>query len=235
MKAPDDLVFLFDVDNTLLDNDRVIDDLRNHLEREFGRQNRDRYWEIFEALRAELGYADYLGALQRYRLEAIHDPKLLLMSSFLVDYPFANRLYPGSLAVVDHLHRWGPTVILSDGDVVFQPRKVLRSGLWQAVEGRVLIYIHKERMLDEVEQRYPARHYVMVDDKLRILAAMKDLWGGRLTTVFPRQGHYALDPKNIAVYPPADITVERIGDLVSYDLSALLGAAEAGSADSEER
>jgi FMN phosphatase YigB (HAD superfamily) len=235
MKAPDDVVFLFDVDNTLLDNDRVIDDLRNHLEREFGRQNRDRYWEIFEALRAELGYADYLGALQRYRLEAIHDPKLLLMSSFLVDYPFANRLYPGSLAVVDHLHRWGPTVILSDGDVVFQPRKVLRSGLWQAVEGRVLIYIHKERMLDEVEQRYPARHYVMVDDKLRILAAMKDLWGGRLTTVFPRQGHYALDPKNIAVYPPADITVERIGDLVSYDLSALLGAAEAGSADSEER
>ena len=235
MKAPDDVVFLFDVDNTLLDNDRVIDDLRNHLEREFGRQNRDRYWEIFEALRAELGYADYLGALQRYRLEAIHDPKLLLMSSFLVDYPFANRLYPGSLAVVDHLHRWGPTVILSDGDVVFQPRKVLRSGLWQAVEGRVLIYIHKERMLDEVEQRYPARHYVMVDDKLRILAAMKDLWGGRLTTVFPRQGHYALDPKNIAVYPPADITVERIGDLVSYDLSALLGAAEAGCADSEER
>ena len=235
MKAPDDVVFLFDVDNTLLDNDRVIDDLRNHLEREFGRQNRDRYWEIFEALRAELGYADYLGALQRYRLEAIHDPKLLLMSSFLVDYPFANRLYPGSLAVVDHLHRWGPTVILSDGDVVFQPRKVLRSGLWQAVEGRVLIYIHKERMLDEVEQRYPARHYVMVDDKLRILAAMKDLWGGRLTTVFPRQGHYALDPKNIAVYPPADITVERIGNLVSYDLSALLGAAEAGSADSEER
>ena len=235
MKAPDDVVFLFDVDNTLLDNDRVIDDLRNHLEREFGRQNRDRYWEIFEALRAELGYADYLGALQRYRLEAIHDPKLLLMSSFLVDYPFANRLYPGSLAVVDHLHRWGPTVILSDGDVVFQPRKVLRSGLWQAVEGRVLIYIHKERMLDEVEQRYPARHYVMVDDKLRILAAMKDLCGGRLTTVFPRQGHYALDPKNIAVYPPADITVERIGDLVSYDLSALLGAAEAGSADSEER
>src|SRR5512135_3561650 len=197
MKATDDVVFLLDCDNTLLDNDRVIDDLRNHLEREFGRQNRDRYWEIFEALRAELGYADYLGALQRYRLEAIHDPKLLLMSSFLVDYPFANRLYPGSLAVVDHLHRWGPTVILSDGDVVFQPRKVLRSGLWQAVEGRVLIYIHKEQMLDDVEQRYPARHYVMMDDKLRILAAMKRLLGDRLTTIWPRQGHYALDPKAV--------------------------------------
>jgi FMN phosphatase YigB (HAD superfamily) len=234
MTAPADVVFLLDCDNTLLDNDRVIDDLRNHLEREFGRENRDRYWEIFEVLRAELGYADYLGALQRYRLEAIHDPKLLLMSSFLVDYPFANRLYPGSLEVVDHLHRWGPTVILSDGDVVFQPRKVQRSGLWQAVQGRVLIYIHKERMLEDVEQRYPARHYVIVDDKLRILAAMKKIWRDRLTTVFPRQGHYALDPNNLAAYPPADITVERIGDLVNYDLSALLGAAKAGCAESEE-
>ena len=230
MTAPADVVFLLDCDNTLLDNDRVIDDLRNHLEREFGRENRDRYWEIFEVLRAELGYADYLGALQLYRLEAIHDPKLLLMSSFLVDYPFANRLYPGSLEVVDHLHRWGPTVILSDGDVVFQPRKVQRSGLWQAVQGRVLIYIHKERMLEDVEQRYPARHYVIVDDKLRILAAMKKIWRDRLTTVFPRQGHYALDPNNLAAYPPADITVERIGDLVNYDLSALLGAAKAGHA-----
>jgi FMN phosphatase YigB (HAD superfamily) len=231
MTAIADVVFLLDVDNTLLDNDRVIDDLRNHLEREFGPENRDRYLAIFEELRAELGYADYLGALQRYRLKAIHDPKLLMMSSFLVDYPFANRLYPGSLDVLEHLRPWGPTVILSDGDVVFQPRKVQRSGLWEAVEGRVLIYIHKERMLDDVEQRYPARHYVMVDDKLRILAAMKKNQGNRLTTVFPRQGHYALDPNNIAAYPPADITVERIGDLVNYDLSALLGAAKAGRAE----
>jgi FMN phosphatase YigB (HAD superfamily) len=234
MKVLDDVVFLLDCDNTLLDNDHIIDDLRKHLEREFGHENRDRYWEIFEALRAELGYADYLGALQRYRLEAIHDPKLLLMSSFLVDYPFANRLYPHSLDLLDHLHPWGPTVILSDGDVVFQPRKVQRSGLWQAVQGRVLIYIHKERMLDDVEQRYPARHYVMVDDKLRILAAMKKIWRDRLMTVFPRQGHYALDPNNLAAYPPADITIERIGDLVNYDLSALIGAAKAGCAESEE-
>jgi FMN phosphatase YigB (HAD superfamily) len=214
MTALADVVFLLDVDNTLLDNDRVIDDLRNHLEHEFGPENRDRYWAIFEQLRAELGYADYLGALQLYRVEAIHDPKLLMMSSFLVDYPFAHRLYPGSLDVLEHLHSWGPTVILSDGDVVFQPRKVQRSGLWEAVEGRVLIYIHKEQMLDDVEQRYPARHYVMVDDKLRILAAMKKTWRDRLTTVFPRQGHYAFDPNNLAAYPPADITVERIGDLV---------------------
>jgi len=224
VKAPDEVVFLLDCDNTLLDNDQIIDDLRTHLEREFGHDNRDRYWEIFEALRAELGYADYLGALQRYRLGALNDPRLLQMSAFLVDYPFANRLYPGSLDVLEYLRPWGPTVILSDGDVVFQPRKVQRSGLWEAVEGRVLIYIHKEQMLDDVERRYPARHYVMMDDKLRILAAMKKLQGDRLTTIFTRQGHYALDPKNLAAYPPADITVERIGDLVSYDLSALLGA-----------
>jgi FMN phosphatase YigB (HAD superfamily) len=227
MKSPSDVVFLFDVDNTLLDNDRVQDDLRNHLESEFGTESRDRYWAIFEELRAELGYADYLGALQRYRLEDLCDPRLLMMSSFLVDYPFANRLYPGSLDALKHVRSWGPTVILSDGDVVFQPRKVQRSGLWEAVEGHVLIYIHKEQMLDDVECRYPTRHYVMVDDKLRILTAMKKIWGSRLTTVFPRQGHYALDRKNIATYPPADITVERIGDLVNYDLPVLLGAAKA--------
>jgi FMN phosphatase YigB (HAD superfamily) len=203
-------------------------DLRNHLEREFGAASRDRYWAIFEALRTELGYADYLGALQRYRLGALNDPRLLQMSAFLVDYPFADRLYPDALAVIEHLRHWGPTVILSDGDVVFQPRKVQRSGLWQAVEERVLIYIHKERMLDDVERRYPARHYVMVDDKLRILAAMKRILGDRLTTVFPRQGHYALDPKNIAAYPPADITVECIGDLINYDPQILLRAALAG-------
>ena len=186
-------------------------------------RRRDRYWAIFEQLRTELGYADYLGALQRYRLGAMNDTRLLTVSAFLVDYPFANRLYPGSLDAIEHVSRWGLTVILSDGDVVFQPRKIRRSGLWEAVEGRVLIYIHKEQMLDDVRQRYPARHYVMVDDKLRILAAMKKIWGNQLTTVFPRQGHYALDPKIIAACPPADITIERIGDLVDYDLPALLG------------
>jgi FMN phosphatase YigB (HAD superfamily) len=227
MTAPNEVVFLFDVDNTLLNNDRVLDDLLLQIEREFGAARRDRYRAIFEELRAELGYADYLGALQRYRFEATCDPRLLMMSSFLLDYPFANRLYPGSLDVLEHLRPWGPTVILSDGDVVFQPRKVQRSGLWEAVEGRVLIYIHKEQMLDDVEQRYPARHYVMVDDKLRILAAMKKIQRDRLTTVFPRQGHYALDAKAIAAYPAADLTVERIGDLVNYDLAALLGAAQA--------
>jgi len=228
MTAPNEVVFLFDVDNTLLNNDRVLEDLLLHIESEFGAARRERYLAIFEQLRAELGYADYLGALQRYRVEAMSDPRLLMMSSFLLDYPFANRLYPGSLDVLAHLRPWGPTVILSDGDVVFQPRKVQRSGLWEAVEGRVLIYIHKEQMLEDVERRYPARHYVMVDDKLRILAAMKKIQRDRLTTVFPRQGHYALDAKAIAAYPPADITVERIGDLVDYGLPAFLGVAEAG-------
>jgi FMN phosphatase YigB (HAD superfamily) len=221
MTSHDEIVFLFDVDNTLLDNDRVENDLQRHIEREFGAETRDRYFAIFEELRAELGYADYLGALQRYRIEDLCDPRLLLMSSFLVDYPFANRLYPGSLDVLEHVRAWGETVILSDGDVVFQPRKVQRSGLWEAVEGRVLIYIHKEQMLDEVERLYPARHYVMVDDKLRILAAMKRIWGDRLTTVWPLQGHYALDPKTIVTYPPADLTIERIGDLINYDFPAL--------------
>lgn len=227
MPSTEEIVFLFDVDNTLLDNDRVIVDLKEHLERDFGAESRDRYWRIFEELRAELGYADYLGALQRYRLEHLNDPRLLLMSSFLVDYPFAERLYPGALQVIRHLRAWGRTVILSDGDVVFQPRKVQRSGLWEAVENRVLIYIHKEQMLDAVVAHYPAAHYVMVDDKLRILAEMKKIMGNRLTTIFPRQGHYALDPKNIAAYPPADITIERIGELSGYDIAEFLDARKA--------
>jgi FMN phosphatase YigB (HAD superfamily) len=209
-------VFLFDVDNTLLDNDAVQDDLSAHLEEQFGRAHRDRYWAIFEALRTELGYADYLGALQRYRLENLDEPQLLLMSSFLIDYPFANRLYAKALEVLAHCRRFGPTVILSDGDVVFQPRKIRRSGIWDAVEGRVLIYLHKERMLDSVKRRYPASRYVMVDDKLRILTAMKGAWGASLTTIFPRQGHYAHDPKESAAYPAADVTVERIGDLLEW-------------------
>jgi FMN phosphatase YigB (HAD superfamily) len=228
VKPPNDVVFLVDCDNTLLDNDRVQSDLRDHLAREFGPDSRDRYWAIFEELRSELGYADYLGALQRYRLRDMNDPRLLLISSYLVDYPFADRLYEGSLDAIAHLRRLGPAVILSDGDVVFQPRKIQRSGLWDAVEGHVLIYIHKERMLDAVAQRYPARHYVMIDDKLRILAAMKDAWGDRLTTVFARQGHYAFDPGNVAAYPPAELSVDRIGDIVDCDLPAFLGNDDAG-------
>ena len=223
------VVFLLDVDNTLLDNDRVIEDLKDHLTQAFGVERQQRYWAIFEKHREELGYADYLGALQRYRAENPRDPNFLRISYYLLDYPFANRLYPGSLDVIKHLGTWGPTVILSDGDVIFQPRKVQRSGLYEAVEGRVLIYIHKEQELDDVAERYPARHYVLVDDKLRILAAVKKAWGSRVTTVFPRQGHYAHDPKALATYPPADIVIERIGDLLRYDLPALLQICQAGN------
>ena len=235
MTTPDGVVFLLDCDNTLLDNDRVAEDLRDHLVREFGPASRDRYWAILEQLRGELGYVDYLGALQRYRSEDISDTRVLLMSSFLVDYPFASRLYPGALDVIRHLRTWGLTVILSDGDVVFQPRKIQRSGLWAAVEGRVLIYIHKEQMLDPVAARYPARHYVMIDDKLRILAMIKKVWRDRVTTVFPRQGHYAHDRHTLTVYPAADLTVERIGDLVTRDLPAVVGAATAKRLQEDER
>ena len=220
--TPSPIVFLVDVDNTLLDNDRIQNDLKRHLEAEFGAACRDRYWEILEQLFTELGYRDYLGALQRYRVEHPQDIHLLSMSSYLVDYPFANRLYPESLDVLERLRSWGQTVILSDGDVVFQPRKIDRSGIFEAVEGNVLIYIHKEEALDDVERRYPADHYVLVDDKLSILTAVKKAWGARVTTVFPRQGQYSHDRKIIAEYPPADLTVEHIGDLLDYELSALL-------------
>lgn len=228
MALPSPVAFLVDVDNTLLDNDRVQDDLKRHLERGFGVACRDRYWAILEELFATLGYRDYFGALQRFRVEHPHDLHLLSMSSYLVDYPFANRLFPGSLDVLERFRGWGPTVVVSDGDVVFQPRKVERSGIFEAVDGHVLIYIHKESELTDVARRYPARHYVLVDDKPRILAAVKQAWGDRVTTVFPRQGQYARDPVALATYPPADVTVERIGDLLELDLSTLLSAAGAG-------
>ena len=218
------IVFLLDVDNTLLDNDRVAADLRRHLDRAVGHACQRQYWVIFEGLRAELGYADYLGALQRYRIEHPHDHNLLSISSYLVNYPFANRLYPNSLDVVERCNEWGIAVILSDGDVVFQPRKVERSGLFEATQGNVLIFVHKEKQLKEVERRFPADHYVLVDDKIRILTAVKQAWRGRVTTVFPRQGHYASDPTILAAFPEADITLDRIGDLLKYDLYALVSA-----------
>jgi FMN phosphatase YigB (HAD superfamily) len=218
----DDIVFLIDCDNTLMDNDRVQSDLREHMEKEFGAEARDRYWSIYKELFAQLGYADYLGALQRYRIDAMNDPKLLLMAGWLMNYRFADRLYPGALDVIKHLRQWGKVVVLSDGDVVFQPRKVEYSGLWDAVDGNVLIYIHKETMLEQIEVAYPARHYVMIDDKVRILAAMKKGWGDRLTTVFPRQGHYAF-ADDVASFTTPDLTVDGIGDLLNYDLSAFAG------------
>jgi hypothetical protein len=221
MTAQSDLVFLFDIDNTLLDNDHVQRDLEAHLRVEFGEASQKLYWEIFEQLRSELGYADYLGALQRYRKHEMYNPQMLRMSSFLVDYPFAERVYQGAIDAVTHCQKWGKTTILTDGDVVFQPRKIERAGLWNAVDGNVLIYIHKEEELANVEQTFPARHYVLVDDKLRILTAVKKQWGDRVTTVFPRQGHYALDTKAIAQFPPADVTIEAIGELADPGLDTL--------------
>jgi FMN phosphatase YigB (HAD superfamily) len=222
MRQDESIVFLVDVDNTLVNNDRIQDDLKRHIERKFGSEYRDRFWAIQERLFEELGYRDYLGALQRFRVENPYEPHLVTAATFLVDYPFANRLYPGALDVLERFRTWGRTVILSDGDVVFQPRKVERSGIFEAVEGHVLIYIHKEESLDDVVRRYPAEHYVMVDDKLRILSAIKSYWGERVTTVFPRQGQFAHDQQVLASYPAPDVTVERIGSLLELDLPDLL-------------
>ena len=213
--AQTETVFLFDVDNTLLDNDRVTKDLKAFLDKTVGTERSSSYWKIFEELRKELGYADYLGALQRYRINHHFDSNLLAVSTYLVNYPFANRLFPNSLDVVERCAQLGTVVILTDGDVVFQPRKIERSGLYEAFGGNVLIYIHKEEELADIERRYPSKKYVLVDDKLRILSAVKKIWGDRVTTVFPRQGHYALDEEVTNKYPPADITIDRIGDVLA--------------------
>lgn len=213
-----DVVFLLDIDNTLLDNDRFAADLGERLEQDFGAEDRDRYWALYAILREKLGYADYLATLQRFRAGLDDDPDLLQMSGFMLDYPFAERLYPGALTAVAHLRTLGTPVVLSDGDAVFQPRKVQRSGIWEAVQGRVLIYLHKQRMLDAMQRRFPAAHYVMVDDKPRLLAEMKSVLGDRLTTVFVRQGHYAREAIGQSIAPPPDLTIERIGELAGFDL-----------------
>jgi FMN phosphatase YigB (HAD superfamily) len=214
MTVPASTVFLIDVDNTLLDNDAVEADLHRHLAAQLGQERAERYWTIFEELRSELGYADYLGALQRLRGAYPHEPHLLQASTYVIEYPFAERVYAGALDTVRRLNELGRTVILSDGDVVLQPHKIRSSGVWAAVDGDVLVYVHKEHELDDVERRYPAEHYVMVDDKLRILDAIKRDWGSRVTTVFLRQGHYATDVESVKAYSPADLTLERIDELV---------------------
>jgi len=218
------LVILFDVDNTLLDNDSIVADLRHHLAAVAGPKSVERYFEEFEEIRSEMGYADYLGALQRYRLEDPHDADFMRISYFLLDYPFHERLFPGAMEAVKHFEQFGTTVILTDGDVVFQPWKIVRSGLYDAFEGRVMIQIHKEKELYCVEDRFPAERYVLVDDKLRILSETKKIWGDKLTTIFPKQGHYALDPAISSKYPLADISVDRIGELADLDLASLLAA-----------
>ena len=225
MTRPHPIVFLVDVDNTLVDNDGIQQDLKDHLEQTYGVAARDRYWRILEDLMVELGYRDYIGALQKFRVEHPREMELLAMSSYLMDYPFAERLYQNALEVLKRLRSVAPTAILTDGDVVFQPRKVEHAGLAKIADGNVLIYIHKEEALEDVERRFPAEHYVLVDDKLRILDAVKKIWGERVTTVLPRQGQYAHDAKVISALPPADVTIERIGDLLDYNLTRLRTAA----------
>jgi len=216
-------VIFFDVDNTLLDNDRVLTDLEKSLAREVGTKRANQYWKLFEKLRSRLGYADYLGALQWYRREYPHELHLLQLARLLLDYPFRDRLFPGALKTIKHAETLGRVGLLSDGDVVFQPHKVERSGLLEAVHGNVLIYVHKERELPDVQRRAPARHYVLVDDKIRILTAVKRIWKSRVTTVFVKQGHYALDKKLVAKYPKADVEIERIGDFVTCGVERVRG------------
>jgi FMN phosphatase YigB (HAD superfamily) len=221
------VVFLFDVDNTLIDNDHIVADMKSNLERDIGNEQQQRYWDYFEELRTELGYADYLGALQRYRVNHPRDFGIIAVSYFLMNYHFANRLFPCSLDVIEQYKQYGETAILSDGDMIFQPLKIERSGLREAVDEKVMIYIHKEQELDDVKKRYPADHYVLIDDKVRILDAVKKTWGAQVTTVFPRQGHYAADAKETAQYMAPDVTVDRIDQLREFDL-ALLRAATKG-------
>jgi len=225
-----EVVFLLDVDNTLLDNDRFGEDLGERLEQSLGADQRERYWSIFSALREELGYVDYLGTLQKLRVGLDDDPALPQISSYLLEYPFADRLYPHALEAIAHLGTLGLPVVLSDGDVIFQPRKIQRSGIWNAVQGRVLIEVHKERALDAVRRRYPALHYVMVDDKPLLLASMKRALGQDLTTVFVHQGHYATQSETTVIDPPPDVEIEHIGDLLDRDLSELLHASPVGVA-----
>ena len=236
MLSNGDVVFLLDVDNTLLDNDRFGADLGAHLEQAFGADQRDRYWAVFAALREELSYADYLATLEKFRVGLDDNPDLLQMSSFMLEYPFADLLYPRALDAIAHLSTLGLPVVLSDGDVVFQPRKIQRSGIWNAVQGRVLIYLHKEGALDGMQRRYPARHYVMVDDKAQLLAAMKRVLGQKLTSVFVHQGHYAAQSANTVIDPPPDLEIQRISDLLNLHLSDFLAALPIGvTAINQER
>jgi hypothetical protein len=222
MGSPHEIVFLFDVDNTLFDNDTLKADLGQQVVEAFGPEAYKRFWAIYEELRAKHGYADFLGTLERFRLEHLNEPRVLNLSNWLMGYAFSDRLYPEALTVVRHVGRWGLPVILTDGDGVFQPYKLKQAGLWDAFDGRVLDYIHKEQQLDAVECAYPARHYVVVDDKIGVLDAIKTAWGDHVTTVFVGQGHYAHDPKATAGDPPADISLDRIAELKHYEFSALL-------------
>lgn len=234
-----DVVFLVDVDDTLLDNDRFGADLDARLAQSFGGAERNRYWAIYAELREELSFVDYLGALNRFREGLDDDPQLLQMSSFILDYPFADLLYPGALESIGHLQALGPAVVLSDGDVVLQPRKVQRSGIWDTVNGRVMIVPHKERSLRSLRDRYPARHYVMIDDKAPVLAAMKRVLGNTLTTVFVRQGHYAKQFEGTAALaaldPAPGFVIERIAELLDRDPSGFIAASQGAATTRQEQ
>lgn len=225
MKSP--LVVLCDVDNTLLNDNRIVSDLCDFLLDKLGEQGAKQYWTHFEALSQSLGYADYLGALQRARDEHPHEMHFIAITNFLLTYPFSERLFPRALDVIDHVACWALPVIVSDGDVVLQPIKLHRAGLARKVQDRVLVYIHKEKELDDIMQRYPATHYVFVEDNLSILSSVKREWGQRVTTIHIRPHGHPPDEGRTALQP--DITLNDIGDMLRINEADLRGSSHATS------
>ncbi len=222
------LVFLIDVDNTLIDNDAVKKDLDEHITVELGPALAARFWEIYEQARKERETVDIPLALSRLRTQTsladMDEQTYLHVHSIFDNYPFFERLYPGTLETLHYLRTLGLTVIVSDGDRFFQAEKIFASNLAEAVEGRVLIYIHKQQHLDEIVRQYPADHYVMIDDKPEILADTKELWGKRVTTAFVQQGKYAAEQKPPNFAP--DISVLHIADLRNYSATQFLQGQE---------
>jgi FMN phosphatase YigB (HAD superfamily) len=218
------LAFLLDVDNTLLANDEVKEDLDHRLRKVLGNELTARFWETYEQVRHEQGVVDIPLSLTRLRAEVSEsqlDKQTYQQVHAIFDtYPFFQRLYPHVIETLHYLRTLGLTIIVSDGDQYFQEEKIVNSHLAEAVEGRVLIYIHKQQHLEEILQRYPADHFVMVDDKAGILADCKALLGNRLTTVFVKQGKYAQEPLPTHFVP--DITIEHIGDLPTFSADDFL-------------
>lgn len=212
------LVFWLDVDNTLINNDAVKENLDAHIQVELGAELTARFWDLYEEARHERGVVDIPLALRRLRaqtpLSALDEQTYAHVVSLFENYPFFKALYPHTLETLQHLRELGLTVIVSDGDQFFQAEKIFHSNLADAVEGRVLIYIHKQEHLSEIMQRYPADHYVMIDDKPQILADSKPILGDKLTTVLVEQGKYAEGQKPANFTP--DLTVLHIGDLRTY-------------------
>jgi hypothetical protein len=217
----DDLVFLLDVDNTLLDNDRAKEDMAARVEDLVGAERAARWWELYEQVRQETDVVDYPRTLTRYRAVFPDEPRFPHLADFILGLPYAGYVYPGALETLTYLRTLGTTVIVSDGDAVYQAAKIARAGLAAAVDDHVLIFLHKEGRIEDVRQRYPAEHYLLIDDKLRILARLKGILGDLVTTLHVAQGHYASSERGI--YPAADLEVPSIAAVRQLGREVFLG------------